>query len=77
MPDGGFTVCWCFYGQDGDGYGVLGQRYGANAEKIGEEFRINQATANEQEFPEISADKFENILVSYQSRISGQGADIF
>jgi hypothetical protein len=48
LPDGGFVVTWQSNGQDGDGYGVYGQRFAGDATRLGGEFRINQATAGNQ-----------------------------
>ena len=44
--DGGFVVTWSSY-DDSEG-GVFGQRYAADGSMIGEEFRVNDATAGDQ-----------------------------
>lgn len=41
------VVVWQSYGQDGDGYGVYGQRYNADGSAAGAEFRINVRTGAE------------------------------
>ena len=44
LPDGGFIVTWHSDGQDGDSWGVYAQRYGADFNPAGDEFRVNTTT---------------------------------
>jgi len=48
LADGGFVVTWSSLEQDGDGYGVYGQRYDVSGTAVGTEFRLNQITAGHQ-----------------------------
>ena len=48
LADGGFIVSWSSYGQDGSGYGVYAQRYGADGSAMGTEFRINSTVTGDQ-----------------------------
>ena len=48
LPDGGFIVTWSSHGQDGDGFGIYGQRYNASGAPVGSEFRLNATTAGNQ-----------------------------
>ncbi|NGX62390.1 MAG: hypothetical protein K940chlam9_01887, partial [Chlamydiae bacterium] len=48
LNDGGFVVTWESYGQDGDSYGVYGQRYASSGVKSGVEFRVNTYTTSNQ-----------------------------
>jgi hypothetical protein len=48
LSPGGFVVAWSSVGQDGEGFGVYGQRYSATGAKAGGEFRINSFTKNDQ-----------------------------
>jgi VCBS repeat-containing protein len=48
LSDGGFVVTWSSYGQDGDGYGIYGQRYDATGAEAGDEFRLNDITTGAQ-----------------------------
>ena len=52
LADGGFLITWGSQNQagDGDGYGVFGQRYGANGAKVGDEFQINTYTVSNQNY---------------------------
>ena len=55
LADGTVAVVWSSYGQDGDRYGVFGQRFSAAGEKIGPEFQLNQITSFNQRTPSIAA----------------------
>jgi hypothetical protein len=48
LSDGGHVATWTSYGQDGDNWGVHGQRYDAFGNKVGGEFQINAYAADEQ-----------------------------
>ncbi len=48
LADGGWVIMWSSIGQDGDGYGVFGQRYDADGNRIGREFQVNSYTTNDQ-----------------------------
>ncbi len=50
LSDGGFFVTWQSNGQDGDSYGIFGQRYDASGNTVGSEFQVNTTTSNSQEF---------------------------
>jgi hypothetical protein len=48
---GNFVVVWTSYGQDGDSYGVFGQRYDASGNPRGGEFQVNTYTTGYQGGP--------------------------
>ena len=48
LGDGGFVVNWLSRGQDGDQFGVYGQRYDASGVAVGSEFLVNSTTADSQ-----------------------------
>ncbi len=48
LTAGGFIITWQSYGQDGDGWGIYGQRYDANGNRQGAEFLVNTTTATDQ-----------------------------
>lgn len=52
-PDGSYVIVWQSYGQDGDGWGVYGQRYDADRNKVGPEFRLSAATWGHQQLPTV------------------------
>lgn len=45
LADGGFLVTWSSFNQDGDAWGVYGQRFDADGNRVGEEFRANETTS--------------------------------
>ncbi|MBT7759690.1 MAG: tandem-95 repeat protein [Rhodospirillaceae bacterium] len=45
LADGGFVVIWNSDGQDSSSYGIFGQRYDANGNPTGSEFRANTYTS--------------------------------
>ena len=48
LEDGGFVVTWRSKDQDGDNFGVYGQRYNSTGVKQGDEFRLNSHTTDNQ-----------------------------
>ena len=54
LPDGGFMVVWNSSGQDGDSWGVYGQRFDATGDAVGTEFRLNETTPGDQSTPAIA-----------------------
>ena len=41
LRNGGFVVTWQSNGQDGDGYGIFGQRFDSHGNAVGAEFQVN------------------------------------
>ncbi|MEO5330577.1 MAG: tandem-95 repeat protein [Magnetococcus sp. YQC-5] len=67
LGDGGFVVTWNSDGQDGSQYGIYGQRYGADGNKAGGEFRIHTFTANTQTNPSVALLTDGGFIVAWQS----------
>jgi hypothetical protein len=63
LPNGGFVVVWqsgcsgsaCTNPQDGSDYGVYGQRFDSNGNKVGSEFQVNTWTTSGQENASITS----------------------
>jgi parallel beta-helix repeat protein len=55
LNDGSFVVTWQSDGQDGDQYGIYGQRYDSNGNTLGGQFLINNQTVGSQNRPSINA----------------------
>jgi len=53
-PDGDSVVVWSSFDQDGDGWGVYGQRYDADGAPLGGEFQVNQQTASDQQWTSVA-----------------------
>jgi hypothetical protein len=63
---GNFIVVWDS-DQDGDGYGIFGQRYASTGAAVGPEFRINTWTTSRQDFPSVALDSSGNFVVVWNS----------
>ena len=67
LADGGFVVVWASDDQDGDGYGVYGQRYDAAGVAVGTEFIVNSYTVANQESPDVISLADGGFIVSWES----------
>jgi hypothetical protein len=66
--NGTFVVVWNSFDQDGDGYGIFGQRLNGTGGIIGPEFQVNTFTQNDQLAPAVAADARGNFVVAWQSK---------
>jgi hypothetical protein len=64
---GDFVVVWASYGQDGDGWGVYGQRFSSLGMKLGSEFRVNTYTSSDQYRPSVSMSATGEFVVVWAS----------
>jgi hypothetical protein len=64
---GQFVVVWGSRDQDGDGFGVFGQRYDATGLPLGGEFQVNSYTTGPQERPVAAMDPHGNFVVVWSS----------
>jgi hypothetical protein len=70
-PSGSFVVVWGSDGEDGDTFGVFGQRFNAAGQKVGPEFQVNTYTPGEEDYPAIAIDRAGNFVVVWTS-LDGQ-----
>ncbi|MCZ8190879.1 MAG: Ig-like domain-containing protein [Microcystis sp. LE19-338.1B] len=78
LNDGGFVIVWSSQGQDGSDWGIYGQRYDINSNKIGSEFQINAYTQNAQYNPSITALNSGGFVVVWASKLQdGSGNPIY
>jgi hypothetical protein len=73
LSNGGFVVVWQSYGQDGSGYGVYGERFDSNGNKLGSEFRVNTCTTDYQDSPSVTSLPNGGFAVVWQSGCWYQG----
>ncbi len=67
-PSGEFVVVWVSTGgQDGNGYGVFGQRFDASGNKLGTEFQVNTYTTGNQTYPAVAMNAGREFVVAWQS----------
>ncbi len=64
---GGFAVVWESYGQDGDGFGVFGQRYDNTGSRLGTEIQLNAFTTGDQGNSSIASDGSGGFVVVWES----------
>ncbi len=73
---GNFLVTWSGY--DGDGSGILTQRYDSTGTPVAGELQVNSYTTNTQIGASIAADANGNVVVAWQSNEQdGDGAGVF
>jgi hypothetical protein len=61
------VVVWQSWEQDGDGFGIFGQRFDAAATPVGSEFLVNSTTSEWQENAAIASDGAGGLVVVWQS----------
>jgi hypothetical protein len=70
---GAFVVTWQSFGQDGNQYGVFGQRFTSAGMPAGTEFQANTYTTGQQsiELPAVSVDRSGALVVVWSSDVVG------
>lgn len=78
---GGYVIVWESEDTDGSGYGVYGQVYAADGSKIGNNFKVNNNTTNQQSNPDVAhreiADSNNYIVVWSDDSASSGNSDIY
>lgn len=64
---GGLVIVWQSGYQDGDSYGIIGQRYDSAGDAMGTEFQINSYTEYTQQIPDVASDDDGNFVVVWES----------
>lgn len=79
LKDGGYVIVWHSWLQDGDSWGIYGQRYDSGGAKSGGEFHVSDGvTANQQKAPSVASLDDGGFMVTYASaHNSGNDYDIF
>ena len=77
LSNGGFVVTWESWDQDGSGYGVYGQRYDADGNAQGDEFRVNATTLGWQENPSVTGLSDGGFVVAWESHGQDGDRDIY
>jgi len=76
--DDSYLIVWQSEAQDGDIYGIYGQKRSANDNNIGSEFLINTYTIGRQDRPDLDIDNSNYAVVVWESRFQdGDGYGIF
>jgi hypothetical protein len=76
--NGSFVVVWASEGQDGDNFGIYGQRFSATGSKVGSEFLVNTSTSGYQGYPDVAVNHDGSFVVVWQSNgTDGSGNGIY
>lgn len=67
LANGDFVVTWQSQGQDGSGYGIYQQRFGADGSADGVERRVNKKTGYDQDTADVAALSTGGYVVTWQS----------
>ncbi|HEY7168824.1 MAG TPA: DUF4347 domain-containing protein, partial [Candidatus Binatia bacterium] len=65
---GNFVIVWASKDQDGDNWGIFGQRYDSAGVEQGSEFQINTYTTKEQLAPSVAMDSGGDFVVTWTSK---------
>ncbi|MCG2682221.1 MAG: S1 family peptidase, partial [Planctomycetales bacterium] len=65
--NGNFVIVWAGDQQDGNSWGVFGQRFSASGAKLGGEFRVNTYTLDKQFDPAVAMDADGDFVVVWSS----------
>ncbi len=75
--DGSFVVVWDSFGDGGSEQGILGQRFTADGNPMGDEFSVNSATVANRFFPDVTIQNDGSFMAVWESDgESGNGRDI-
>ncbi len=75
--NGNFIVTWASNNQDGDKYGIYGQRFNAAGVAQGGEFLINVTTTGQQDQPAVAMDANGDFVIAWKSDSGGTSNDIY
>jgi hypothetical protein len=76
--DGDFVIAWSSNLQDGENYGIYGQRYNSSGNTVGPEFHVTTYTTNNQKSSGIAIDSDGDFAVTWSSfGQDGDGYGIF
>ena len=76
--DGSFVVAWSSRQQDGDGWGIVAQRFDASGVRVGEEFVVNTTTTGSQQKPVVAMASGGNFAIAWSSfEQDGDGWGVF
>jgi hypothetical protein len=75
-PDGEFIVAW--EGPDGDGYGIIGQRYSSAGSAVGTEIQVNSYVTLDQTDSWAASDGAGNVLIAWDEQLhDGNNRGVF
>lgn len=69
LDDGGFLVTWTSFSQDETGGGILGQRFDAQGQAVGDEFQVSTAPDGNQGLSDLTVLQDGSVLAAWQSSV--------
>ncbi len=75
LSDGGYVIVWRSAGQDGDGFGIYGQRYDADGQPVGNEFQVNSNSIGDQTEQSVTATASGGFVVAWKSSVGDGDGD--
>src|SRR5580765_4437576 len=69
-PAGDYVVVWQSRAQDGDGWGIFGQRFDSAGTPLGAEFQVNSYTTGDQRYPRVAMDTAGDFVVVWSGESS-------
>lgn len=73
LNDGGYVVVWNSFAQDGDSYGVYGQRYSASGEAVGGEFLVNEGITQNRQWNAVVKGTLDGGFMVFCENFNGAG----
>lgn len=71
LANGGFVAAWMSDGQDGDGLGMYSRIYHADGTVVGNEFRVNTQTSDDQSYGTVASFTDSSFVVAWIENHSG------
>jgi len=76
--NGNFVITWDSVGQDGDKRGIYAQRFDSTGNTVGEEFQVNNYTADHQREPEMAMSHDGKFVITWSSKNQeGEGYGVY
>ena len=73
---GNWVAIWESEGQDGDGWGIVGQRFDANDNKVGPEFVVNSIVEGDQYRPAVAYSDAGTFVVTWDGYYASYGVEV-
>jgi Ca2+-binding RTX toxin-like protein len=70
LNDGSVVIAWQSQGQDGSGYGIYGQMFDMFGNRLGDEFKVNSFSANDQTLPSIAKRGNDGFVIAWQGEFN-------
>jgi len=77
LSNGRFVVVWHSNGQDGSDWGVYGQRFDSNGNKVGSEFQVNTWWIDDQRLPSITSLSDGGFVVVWTGAGQGDSSGVY